>query len=189
MAIIYNAELHPTKVELLTKWLDQMYWGGSGDVEVLGSYRFDDAEGEVGLEGFIIRREDAALHVPLTYRGAPLDAADQYLVGEIEHSVLGRRWVYDAMADPVAVHILNRALAGEIPQAELYFYDEAGQYLGSEPNSVSIIVQGVIPEGWGNVAAHHVLNLDHDGAETTPGRQLVATWGDGSAVIFSLIDA
>lgn len=189
MAIIYNAELHPTKAELLTQWLDQMYWGGSGDLEVLGSYRFDDGEGEVGLEGFIIRRGDITLHVPLTYRGAPLDAADQYLVGTIDHSVLGQRWVYDAMADPVAVHILNRALAGEIPQAELYFYDESGQYLGTEPNSVSIIVHGEIPEGWGNVAAHHVLDLQEDGAESTEGRQLIATWGDGSAVVFSLIDA
>ncbi|WFP15365.1 maltokinase N-terminal cap-like domain-containing protein [Citricoccus muralis] len=189
MAIIYNAELHPTKAELLTQWLDRMYWGGSGDLEVLGSYRFDDAEGEVGLEGFIIRRGELTLHVPLTYRGAPLEAADQYLVGEIEHSVLGRRWVYDAMADPVAVHILNRALAGEIPQAELYFYDEAGQFLGSEPNTVSVLVRGDIPEGWGNVAAHHVLNLEDDDAVSTEGRQLVATWGDGSAVIFSLIDA
>jgi len=33
--------------------------------------------------------------VPLTYRGAPLDGAEDALVGTTEHGVLGRRWVYD----------------------------------------------------------------------------------------------
>lgn len=188
MATIYDAVLNPTKEELLESWLDRQYWGESGELETIGTYRFDDPEGEVGLEGFILKRGNAILHVPVTYRGAPLDAADQYLVGTTEHPVLGQRWVYDAMADPVAVHVLNRALAGEAPQAELYYYDESGQYLGTEASNTSLIVQGEIPEGWGNVAAHHVIASDEDEVPTGT-RQLVATWGEGNGVLYSLIDA
>ena len=32
-----------------------------------------------------------------------LDSTDEYLIGTTEHSVLGKRWVYDGCADPVAV--------------------------------------------------------------------------------------
>ena len=39
--------------------------------------------------------------VPMTYRGMPLDGADAFLIGTTDHSVLGRRWVYDACGDPV----------------------------------------------------------------------------------------
>src|SRR5699024_12797280 len=92
--------------------------------------------GEVGFEGFILKREDSILHLPVTYRAAPLEGAEDYLITKMEHSVLSDRWVYDAMADPVAIHMLNQALAGEIQQAELHFYDEDGQYLGSEDSDI-----------------------------------------------------
>ncbi|MGW7410884.1 maltokinase N-terminal cap-like domain-containing protein [Streptomyces sp. NPDC054863] len=54
-----------------------------------------------------------AYHVPVTYRGAPLEgAAEQALVGMTEHGVLGRRWVYDGTQDPVLVAQLLALLQG-----------------------------------------------------------------------------
>ncbi len=102
----------------------------------------------------------------------------------MEHSVLSDRWVYDAMADPVAIHMLNQALAGEIQQAELHFYDEDGQYLGSEDSDISIYIRGELPEDWGTVSVHHVLDYtDLDGGDY---RRLVGRWEDASATLFEL---
>nr|WP_257910073.1 phosphotransferase [Janibacter limosus] len=52
--------------------------------------------------------------VPLTYRDAPLEGAEAALVGEMEHSVLGHRWVYDAPHDPVYVTQLLELLCGRV---------------------------------------------------------------------------
>jgi hypothetical protein len=97
MALLHRATLSPTKLELP--------WAGYAEgPRVLGSYRFDDPAGEVGLEGFVVDAGDGVtLHVPLTYRAAPLEDAEAHLVATAEHSVLGTRWVYDACADPVWV--------------------------------------------------------------------------------------
>lgn len=122
MALIHRATLQPTKLELLTAWLPTQAWAAgaaAGAVEQVGAYRFDDPAGEVGLEAHLVECADGSvLHVPLTYRGAPLDGADDALVGTMEHSVLGRRWVYDGCADPVWVAALARAVLSGTPQAE-----------------------------------------------------------------------
>ena len=52
--------------------------------------------------------------VPMTYRGAPLEGADEALLGTSEHGVLGRRWIYDAERDPVAVTQLLALARGEV---------------------------------------------------------------------------
>ncbi|HJF14554.1 MAG TPA: hypothetical protein K8V32_07075 [Enteractinococcus helveticum] len=184
MATIYTAELTPSKKEFVTAWLDKQFWGGSGEPELVGTYRFDDTSGEVGFEGFVVKRDDRILHLPMTYRAAPLDGAEDYLITRTQHSVLGERWVYDAMADPVGIHMLNQALAGEIQQAEYHFYNEDGQYLGSEDSDISIYIRGELPDEWGTVSVHHVLDtLDEDGGEL---RRLVGRWEDASATLFEL---
>lgn len=184
MATIYTAELQPSKKEFVTAWLDKQFWGGSGEPELIGTYRFDDTGGEVGFEGFVLRREDRILHLPITYRAAPIDGAEDYLITKMDHSVLGERWAYDAMADPVGIHMLNQALAGEIQQAEYHFYDENGQYLGSEDSAISIYIRGELPDEWGTVSVHHVLDhLDEDGGDL---RRLVGRWEVASATLFEL---
>ena len=119
MAIVYRAELRPTKMELLAQWLPRQPWfsGDAGALARLGSFRFDDPAGEVGLETILAGAGAGAYQVPLSYRGAPLDGAGEFLVGTMEHSVLGRRWVYDAAADPVYVGELAAALLAGKPQA------------------------------------------------------------------------
>ncbi|MFU8853436.1 CG0192-related protein [Micromonospora sp. SL1-18] len=125
MALLYRAELRPSKLDLLTAWLPTRPWfaGTAGaDVTRVAAYRFDDPAGEVGIETLLVRAGDGPiLQVPLTYRGAPLAGADQWLVGTTEHSVLGPRWVYDACADPVYPPVLAAAVLAGAGQAEEYF--------------------------------------------------------------------
>jgi hypothetical protein len=63
----------------------------------------DDPAGEVGVETLVVRagEDGPTVQVPLTYRGAPLDGGECFLIGTLEHSVLGTRFVYDAIGDPV----------------------------------------------------------------------------------------
>ncbi|RFA15405.1 hypothetical protein B7R21_05165 [Subtercola boreus] len=123
MALLYKAVLTPSKLELLQEWVPEQPWfsaadgpAGGSDVDAtplvqVGSYRFDDPDGEVGIETMLLRAGEGeaagpVLQVPVTYRAAPLDGADASLIGKVEHSVLGTRWVYDACGDPVYAAVL-----------------------------------------------------------------------------------
>jgi Maltokinase N-terminal cap domain len=142
VAILHHrATIAPTKQELVTSWLDRQGLGGTGDVEMLGAYRFDDPAGEVGIEGFLVRRSGSAFHLPVTYRDAPLDGAEAHLITTMEHSVLGCRWVYDAAGDPVAVACYAAALAGWQEQAPLELWD-AGVRVGQRPSTVTVRAVG-----------------------------------------------
>jgi hypothetical protein len=116
MAILYpQADLQPSKLELLASWLPSRLWyrgPAAPRLTRVAGYRFDDPEGEVGVETLLVRAgdEEAVYQVPLTYRGAPLDGADPWLVGTSEHSVLGPRWIYDACGDPVYAGVLATAI-------------------------------------------------------------------------------
>jgi len=102
MAIFHRATISPTKEDLLARWAPTTRWGPSPgtDVKSIGSYRFDDPEGRVGMEVFLLDAGGVLFHVPLTYRDDPLDGAAAALITEMEHSVLGTRWVYDGLRDP-----------------------------------------------------------------------------------------
>src|SRR5699024_7591297 len=112
-------KLSPSKSELLQKWLPSQPWfrGDASTLVRLGAFRFDDPAGEVGIETHILAVEGVAYQVPLTYRGAPLEDAEDFLVTTMEHSVLGTRWVYDATGDPVYLHELAAAILAGKPQA------------------------------------------------------------------------
>lgn len=132
MALIHRATLRPGKLELLATWLPDRPWAaGAADLEAAGAYRFDDPAGEVGLEAHLVRTGGGALlHVPLTYRGAPLAGAEHALLGTMEHSVLGTRWVYDGCADPVWV---TAVLTGAAQAEELV--DADGALVPREPSA------------------------------------------------------
>jgi hypothetical protein len=118
MALIHRATIRPTKAELLADWVPTQPWGAP-EIALVGAYRFDDPDGEVGIESHVLSAPDGTLlHVPLTYRGAPLDGADEFLICTMEHSVLGRRWIYDATGDPVYARVLASALLAGAAQAE-----------------------------------------------------------------------
>ena len=130
MAIIHRADLRPSKLELVGGWVPTRPWGGAAagtELEQVAAYRFDDPAGEVGVETFVVRAGDLLLHVPLTYRGAPVPEQEAYLIGTTEHSVLGRRWFYDACGDPVYVAALAGAVLTGSPQAEEFVVVDDGR--------------------------------------------------------------
>ena len=138
MALLYRAELRPTKLELLQSWAPIQPWfvgDASAGLASVASFRFDDPEGEVGLDTLLIRAGDGpVLQVPLTYRGAPLHGGDDWLIGTMQHSVLGRRWVYDAVGDPAYVAAAaTAALTGGV-QAE-QFIENDGELVVREPTA------------------------------------------------------
>lgn len=115
VALFHRATITPTKQELLDRWVPTQPWcpGGTERVEILGSFRFDDPEGRVGMETHLVDAGEL-LQVPLTYRDAPLDAAEDALVGTMEHSALGNRWVYDGLRDPrYVVMLAGVAMTGQ----------------------------------------------------------------------------
>lgn len=111
-AEIHEATLTPTKLQLLAGWLPAQEWfvGDSEDLARVASYRFVDPDGEVGIETLLVSSQGVTYQVPLTYRAEPLDEADDSLIGTLDHSVLGKRYVYDAVGDPVYMVELMRVI-------------------------------------------------------------------------------
>jgi hypothetical protein len=113
MAIVYpNATLTPSKRDLMEGWLPTRSWyDGNAERKPVGSFRFDDPDGEVGLEGFLLGGEGLSTYfLPMTYRAAELEGAEEHLIGTSEHSELGPRWIYDGCGDPVFVRELVRVI-------------------------------------------------------------------------------
>jgi hypothetical protein len=108
VALFHRATITPTKAELIAGWAPTQPWGppSGSAMDVIGSYRFDDPDGRVGLETHLMQADGVLFQVPLTYRDAPLDDAGDALITEMEHSVLGTRWVYDGLRDPRFVLML-----------------------------------------------------------------------------------
>jgi hypothetical protein len=118
VATIHHTTLSPSKLELITDWLPRQPWYRGGGRPVLaksGGFRLDDPAGEVGIEIAIVADADGSRYlVPMSYRGAPIAGADEVLIGTSEHGVLGRRWIYDAVHDPVAVSQLLALIGGQV---------------------------------------------------------------------------
>jgi Maltokinase N-terminal cap domain len=126
VATIHKTTLSPSKLELLSSWLPTRAWYRGAAEPVLsraGGFRLDDPDGEVGIEFIVVVDSSGpaavAYNVPLTYRAAPLEGAEDAIVGTAEHGVLGTRWVYDGARDSVLVSQLLALLAGRAePQAQ-----------------------------------------------------------------------
>jgi hypothetical protein len=145
MSVIHRAQLTPTKRELIAEWLPSRPWSRNapaGQAELIGAYRFDDPSGAVGIETHLVRTGDAqVLQVPLTYRGAPLAGAEDFLVGTTEHSVLGRRWIYDGCGDPVYGAALATAILAGGREAEEWVEQADGRSDRREP-AVRVVGSG-----------------------------------------------
>jgi hypothetical protein len=115
MAIIHQATISPSKLEMLAEYvptLESLAPHVSGNLSSVGSYRFDDPEGEVGIETHILTGSaDVVLQMPLTYRSQPVESAEPWLLGTMEHSVLGTRWIYNGCGDPVYIGELVQTMA------------------------------------------------------------------------------
>ena len=175
MAEIHDATITPGKVELLESWMgDQRWYAAKGSrprLRRLAAWRLDDPEGEVGVETLIVADESGpetvVYQVPLTYRGEPLGSADHALVGTMEHSVLGTRWVYDAPHDPVYATQLLELVQGRVrarsssvsdadedavhgaPQASWphEVHVRTSRVLSGEQSNTSVILDGDLADG------------------------------------------
>ena len=125
----------------------------------------------MGVETLIVADEAGAepvvYQVPLTYRGEPLGSADHALVGTMEHSVLGRRWVYDGPHDPVYAAQLLELIQGRVraasstatgaveesvagvpqPSWGTEVHVRTSRVLSGEQSNTSVILDGDLPDG------------------------------------------
>jgi hypothetical protein len=126
VAIFHRATITPTKDELIARWAPTQPWGPPADapLDVIGSYRFDDPDGRVGMETHLVNAGGVLFQVPLTYRDEPLESADDALISEMQHSVLGTRWVYDGLGDALFVVMLAAvAMTGQGEALGMAVYD------------------------------------------------------------------
>ncbi|NUU20143.1 MAG: 1,4-alpha-glucan branching protein [Streptomycetaceae bacterium] len=186
MAAIHHTTMTPGKLELLTAWLPKQTWyagDAAPDLVKAGGFRLDDPEGEVGIEFMVVvdaaAREPQAYLVPMGYRGAPLEGApDEALIGTSEHGVLGTRWIYDGIHDPVVMRQLRALLHGEAtPQHQSK----------SDTPDPTVTVQGAGATDPGDglgVAINRVLRPAPEEAPPNASAHLVAGWTrpDGTTV-------
>ncbi len=132
-AEIHDATLTPSKLGLLAGWLPRQPWfsGSPEDLSRVAAFRFVDPDGEVGIETLLVRSQGTTYQVPLTYRSEPLAEAERWLIGTLEHSVLGTRFVYDAVGDPVYVMELFRVIHEGDNEADLSRGEKTMTVLGS----------------------------------------------------------
>ena len=179
MAIIHKTTMTPDKLELLTAWLPSQPWyRGTGQEPQLaraGGFRLDDPWGEVGIEFMVVT--DTSGHgttnyqVPLTYRADALAGADGGLIGTAEHGVLGHRWIYDGVHDPVLITQLVALIQGTAePQAQRVS-NSADPTVISHP-----VTDGPLTPARSAVAANGPsstdLRVDTAGADGEPSGQL-----------------
>lgn len=178
MAVIHQATISPTKLEFAQAWLDQQPWAPQGPTEMVGGYRFDDPAGEVGIEGLLLRRGEAVLHLPVSYRGAPLEGGEEFLVTTMTHTALGDRWVYLAAGDPVARAAYLAFLSGEQQQAPLEVHHCDGSVEHREP-SVTITAHGEVGKG----TAEDLEFVGLVGSPVPGTAWITATWAGGSGTV------
>ena len=163
MALLHNATLHPTKLELLAAWLPDRPWSripAGAPIERVAACRFDDPAGAVGIETILVRSGDGPVHhTPLTYRDAPIEGAEAWLVGTMQHSVLGLRYAYDASADPVYAATLAGAILTGAGEAE-EFIEVDGR---PQPRAPLMSVRGSGTPGTSVPAVNKIQRVvDHD---------------------------
>jgi hypothetical protein len=132
---------------LLQAWVPHQPWAGGTDTSTLtrlGSYRFDDPDGEVGIETHLLGTADGqVLQVPLTYRGTPRPSAEHSLITTMTHTTLGDRWIYDACHDPVYVTALVTTILTGGREADLFLATDAG--LVGEATTTHVHGSGSVP--------------------------------------------
>lgn len=163
MAVLHRATITPGKLEIVEAWAPTQPWCSAGGFAQLGAYRFDDPAGRVGIETLIVQAPgQPPRQVPLTYRDAPLPGGEGWLLATAEHSVLGRRWVYDGMGDPVAVTAFVSAIRSGAGEAEQYA-EEDGRRI-RRPPTVTVRGSGTSAE---SVRPSASMSIRSDSRTTT----------------------
>lgn len=193
MAVHVSATIVPGKLELLQAWVPDQPWAVGVDTSSLtqlGSYRFDDPAGEVGMETHLLGTADGrVLQVPLTYRGAPREAAGSTLITTMTHTVLGQRWIYDGCTDPVYATTLAATILTGGREADLYWSTDNGLILqpsdthvqgsGSSPSSTLPSFDELVTTTQGSTTqmrGETTLSLYRTPTQETNSNGLTGTW-------------
>lgn len=189
MADIYSAQLDPGKLDVITKWLTSQDFAAGLDLaplETVTAYRFDDPNGKVGLEVHIVRSGDRYFQVPLTYREAPLEGADEAFIANMDHSILGKRWVYAGMGDPLFRDRLDAAIATAGTSAKQYRVDDEGNRIEEITEVAHAFGTGPLA-GAEDVELLHQLTLESP-AEGSEGGLLLGRWpGQDTSVVLAVM--
>lgn len=179
MAILYNVELSPGKLELIEEWLPKQPWANvepGTKLSRVSSFRFDDPAGEVGVEFHLVKAvdgDDTVYQVPLTYRGAPLAGAEEHLITEMDHPKLGHRWVYDGAADPVCVLETLRAIVTGGRSVDEFWQTDTGLEKNTD-----------VAEAWGTSEPNLTIADLPEGEEADRVQVKVDTVGDLTLAVF-----
>ncbi|EHB55031.1 hypothetical protein MycrhDRAFT_2225 [Mycolicibacterium rhodesiae JS60] len=166
MAFVHRgATLRPTKPEIVRQWLGGADWfDAEPETDPAApplSYRFDDPAGKVGIEALLVPSAGRYIQLPLTYREEPLEGAGDWLVTTMEHSALGRRWIYDGVGDPVLAAAFVNSIVGGTSSATLEF--DAGDERHTA--STSVHAQGT---GSGRIPVPlEVVSVERSGPTST----------------------
>lgn len=178
MAIFHVATNTPPKIDLIGRWLPKQPWGpdADGEATIAGGFHLDDPGGEIGMQVFVVAAGGAWFQVPLTYHAAPMPDGDDALIGEMEHSVLGARYVYDGLRDERFVTVLAGVALSGYGQA-LGFAEHEGRWhvvpdeivvVGHEPVGRRLAVDQLTAEDTGDATV-----LTNDQVELTVFRRLL----------------
>ena len=181
MGLVHRATLSPSKQDLVAAWLPSRPWAEGREIATkIAEYRFDDPAGEVGIETIVFADDrGTTLQVPLTYRGAPLAGAEDFLVRTCDHSVLGQRWVYDGCGDPAWASALATAILTGGTQHQMYL-EQDGRRIDVPPR---MTVQGSGSAGAEVPAITSVDSVRDDGPTT------VVRAGDVELVVARVVGA
>jgi len=163
MAEIHNTTMSPTKLDLLAGWLPAQPWyrpaGHKPELARTGGFRLDDPGGAVGIEFMVVTDGSGSgavtYQIPMTYRAGALDGADGALIGTSEHGVLGRRWIYDGVHDPVLRAQLVALIQGDTQAQAQTVSDTKDPTVTSQP-----AVKGSLTPLWSAVAANGLDGTD-----------------------------
>jgi hypothetical protein len=189
-----GATLTPHFREFLPAWLARQPWyrgRGIPSLAPVGSFRFEDPAGAVGIETHLVTDGAVVYQVPLTYRGAPMvtgpmvsgpavsgpadgGRAEDSLVATAEHSVLGTRWIYDGEADPVwRGEVLRLVRTGGV--------SEPGGKRGAAPAEARgrPLSAGQLAAGPLNVELRRVLVPGHPAVDVDAAGLVMGSWHPG----------
>ncbi|KRF19956.1 hypothetical protein ASG90_19700 [Nocardioides sp. Soil797] len=205
MAILHQATINPTKDQVVGPWLEtRPWWDGIAERGPVGTFRLDDPAGEVGIECFLFgSASGSTLFVPVTYRSAPLPDGDAHLLGTMQHSVLGERWVHDGCGDPVFVTTLAETIRTGGTHARLDYHRADGSVVEREPTATArgsgaADLADITPDQVGRPTDHDdrtVVSLGaltltvvrRVGAELPAGPGLVARFAGGTDLVLATI--
>ncbi|AWB81014.1 hypothetical protein C3B44_00505 [Corynebacterium yudongzhengii] len=98
-----DAELNPTKEDIAARY--------GGIKTLIGTARIVDPAGKVGIEIYFGGEDSSRqrlIQLPVTYRENEIDP--EGTLTEMEHNILGKRFVTNALHDPVAVTEIIRTI-------------------------------------------------------------------------------